>query len=191
MPTLAPPRTSAVRLAFFAAGLLLAVVTCGGILEQRLSSGSPRVALVANGLLTFAAILVLGLVQRRESLAPAGVLPQALGATLGIVAVHAALRLGLLPEAPWMSERPPQLVNDAVAVFSTLAVVWACARGLRLRLLIGALLLLTVYRATAHFWHLDAAPQGFLVTVQDLVVAEVVALALALGLYRGMVRRAV
>jgi hypothetical protein len=177
-----------VCLASGAAGVVLAGITCGGIVEERLTSGSPVVALVANGFVTFVALLVLGLVQRRDTTAWSFV-PQALGAALGILAVHGALRLGLVQAAPWMSERPAQLVNDAVAVFSTLALVWACARGLRLHLLLGALVALTLYRATAPLWHLDASPRGFVVPVQDFVVAQFVAAALALLVYRGVDRR--
>lgn len=188
MPLIAHARTQAGCLLFFAAGLVLAIVTCGGIVEERLSSGNPGVAVAANALVTFAAILALGLVQRRAPFSNRAAVPQALGAACGIIAVHLALRVGVIHQAPWMSEKPRQLVNDAVAVFSTLAVVWACARGLSLRLLVGALLVLTTYKMTGQLWHLDAAPHGFVITVQDFVVAQFVAGVVALTVFREMTR---
>ena len=190
MTAISSVRSSAACLVFFCAGLVLALVTCGGILEERLSSGNPGVALAANALVTFGAILALGLIQRRAPLSNRAAVPQAIGAACGIVAVHLAVRMGIVHAAPWMSEKPPQLVNDAVAVFSTLAVVWACARRLNPGLLVGALVVLTLYRTTAGFWHLDVSPHGFLVTVQDFVLAQFVAGAVALGIYRHMTRDA-
>jgi hypothetical protein len=184
-------RAIALSLVFFGSGAALAVVTCGGILEERVSSGDPDVGLVVNVFVTLASVLLLGLLQRGTPIAtPRVLVPQGIGAAFGIVAVHLALRLGLVSAPSWLCERPPQLVNDAVALFSTLAVVWACARGLSLRLLVAALLVLTLYRATGRFWHLDAAPHGFVVTVQDFVLAQFAAAALALVVYRKMTRQA-
>jgi len=188
VPSIANARTLAGCLLFFAAGLVLAVVTCGGIVEERLSSGNPGVAVAANALVTFGAILALGLVQRRAPFSNRAAIPQAVGAACGILAVHLALRVGVVHTAPWMSEKPRQLVNDAVAVFSTLAVVWACARGLSLRLLIGVLVVLTTYKMTGRLWHLDVAPHGFVITVQDFVVAQFVGGLVGLTLFREMTR---
>jgi hypothetical protein len=184
-----PARGSLEALTLFTAGAALGGVTSGGIVEERITSGSPGVAFVANALITFTAILVVALVQRRAPWRKTVVLPQAFGAVCGIALVHVALRLGVFAAPSWLSERPPQLVNDAVAVFSTLALVWACARRLDLRLLVGALLAVTAYRMTSCFWHLDVAPHGFLFRVQDLVIAQVLAVALALPVYRGMTRQ--
>jgi hypothetical protein len=75
-------------------------------------------------------------------------------------------------------------------VFATLTVVWAFAKRLDLRLLIAALAVALIYRATGRFWHLDAAPRGFLVPVQDLVLAQLACAALALPLYGWMTRDA-
>jgi hypothetical protein len=184
-------RSTAASLTAFVAGAVFAMVTSGSLVEERSSSGSPSVALVANALITFGAVLVLGLVQRRVvPLARRVILPQALGAVCGILLVHLALWAGLLETPVWLSERPAQFVNDAVSVFSALAIVWACARRLDLRFLLGALLVVTAYRVTARFWQLDVAPHGFLFHVQDLVIAQFVAAALALPLYRGMTRHA-
>ena len=184
------PRSSAAALTVFVAGAAFAMVTSTGLVEERSSSGSLNVAVVANALVTLAAILVLGLVQRRVAISGRTLLPQAFGAACGIAVVHLALRMGLLVAPSWLSERPAQFMNDAVAVFSTLTVVWACARRLDLRLLVGALLLVTAYRVTAPFWHLDVAPRGFTFRVQDFVLAQFVGAALALPLYRRMTRHA-
>jgi hypothetical protein len=175
--------------AFFA-GFLLAAVTSRGIVEERLSAGSPQVGLVVNGLVTFTSILTLAIAQRRAVHARGALVAQGVGAMTGIAAVHIALRVGWIPGTAWLVERPAQFVNDSVAVGATLAVVWACARGLRLWLLLGSLLVLTAYRVTGRFWHLDAPPQGFQTTVQDFVIAQFVGAALALGIYRGMTRDA-
>ena len=182
------PRSSAASFAAFMAGAVFAVVTSIGLVEERSSSGSPRVALVANAFVTFGAILILGLVQRRVAVSGRAIWAQAFGAACGIGLVHLALRMGLVPAPSWLSERPAQFMNDAVAVFATLTIVWACARRLDLRLLVGALLVVTAYRVTAPLWHMDAAPHGFLFRVQDLVLAQFVAAALALPLYRQMTR---
>ncbi len=166
------------------------MVTSTGLVEERSSSGSLSVAVVVNAVVTLGAMLVLGLVQRRVATSGRALLPQALGAACGIAVVHVALRMGLLVAPSWLSERPAQFMNDAVAVFSTLGIVWACARRLDLRLLVSALLVVTAYRVTAPFWHVDVAPHGFAFPVQDLVLAQFVAAALALPLYRGMTQHA-
>lgn len=182
------PRATFVTM--FLAGALLAMVTSAGLIEERSSSGDPSVALVVNAVVTFAAILVLGLVQRRGAVSCSVVLPQVLGALCGIAAVHAAVRMGAVAAPSWLSERPLQFMNDVVAAFCTLALVWACARSLDLRLLVGALVAVSAYRAAAPLWHLDAPPNGFALRVQDIVIAQFAATALALPLYRKMTRYA-
>jgi len=166
--------------------VLLATLVSGGILEERLSGGSANVGIVVNALMTVMAILTLGLIERGGVRSVRVLVLQVVGAAVGIAAVHLALRFGWIPGAAWLVERPAQLMNDVVAVAATLAVAWACARGLSSRILLAALVLLTAYRATARLWHLDAPPSAFHVTVQDLVVAQLVAVALALGIYSGL-----
>jgi hypothetical protein len=182
---MASPRLSG---AAFLAGAALAAVISGGLVEERLSAGSLHVGAVVNALVTLASILTLALLGRRVPLGPGVVVPQVAGAAVGVLLVHVALRRGWITGAPWLAERPAQLVNDAVAVFATLIVVWACVNRRDLRLLVAALAIALLYRATGRFWHLDAAPLGFLVTVQDLVVAQFVCAALALPLYDWMTR---
>jgi hypothetical protein len=164
--TVVPARLSG---AAFLAGAALGIVTSGGIVEERLSAGSPHVGVVVNALVTFASILTLGLLHRRAPLVARVIVPQVAGAALGVLGIHLALRWGWIAGAPWLAERPAQLVNDAVAVLATLMVLWA-------------------YRATGSLWHLDAAPHGFMVTVQDLVIAQLACAALALPLYQWMTR---
>jgi hypothetical protein len=116
--------------------------------------------------------------------------PQALGAVVGIVVVHLLLRREALGALPWLSERPAQFVNDAVAVAGFLALVWAVTDGLDAKLLFLAFAGVTLYRVTAPLWHLDHAPGGFQTSVQELVVAQFVGAALAVGLFRTAVARA-
>jgi hypothetical protein len=173
----------------FLAGAALGAVISGGLVEERLSAGSVPVGAVVNALITLAAIVTLGLLYRRGAhAAPLVVLPQAVGAAVGVIAVHLALRCGWVHGAAWLAERPAQLVNDAVEVFAILTVVWACANRWDPRLLAVALAVALLYRVTGSFWHLDAAPRGFLVTVQDLVMAQLACAALALPLYERMTR---
>jgi len=115
--------------------------------------------------------------------------PQLCGAVVGVLLVHALLRREALGVVPWLSERPAQLVNDAAAVAGFLALVWAAAGGLDARLLVIAFTGVTLYRVTSPMWHLDRAPGGFHTSVQDLVVAQLVAAALALGLFRTILLR--
>ncbi len=174
--------------AAFLAGAALAAVTSGGIVEERLSAGNPYVGVAVNALATFASILMLGLLHRSAPLVAGVIVPQAAGAALGVLGIHLALRWGWIAGAPWLAERPAQLVNDAVAVFAMLMVVWACANRFDLRLLVVALAVMSLYRATGRLWHLDAAPHGFLVSVQDLVIAQLACAAFALPLYQWMTR---
>jgi hypothetical protein len=144
----------------------LATLVSGGILEERLSGGSVNVGLVVNALMTLMAIVTLSVIERRGVRSVRVLVLQVAGAAVGILAVHLALRLGFITGAAWLVEKPAQLMNDVVAVAATLAVAWACARGLSSRLLLAVLVLLTAYRATARLWH--------------------VAVALALGVYSGL-----
>jgi hypothetical protein len=185
----------------FAMGLLLALTASGAIAGERITRGSFAVALFANALTTTAALLAVLLMMRSarvsfdDSLggsteraarlrALAIFVPQVLGAVVGIVFVHFLLRREALGVLPWLSERPAQFVNDAVAVSGFLALVWASSDGLDARLLVLAFVGVTLYRVTSPMWHLDAAPGGFETPVQELVVAQFVGAALALGLFR-------
>lgn len=168
-------------LSSFTAGLALAVVACGGILADRLSLGDVKVATVAHVVLTIA---VVGLVHaQRRSIDAHRLGAQMAGAAVGIVLAHAVIRTGALGTAPWLAEGPAQLVNDAVAVFAPLAIVWASTRRPPSTVvLVATLLLVTVYRATGSMWHLDAAP--FAYSVQDLVTGELAGSAIGITTFR-------
>lgn len=172
-------------------GLLLALVTSGGILGERVSGGDLRVALAVNALVTVVSVLVL-LVTLKRQLARtrvASLVAQIGGAAFGITLVHLLVRYRLSAEIPWLAEGPAQLVNDATAAAATLVLVWACARGLDARVLLGAFALVIAYRVTAGHWHLDHAPGGFALTVQQLVVFQFAASALGLLLFTHLHRR--
>jgi glycerol uptake facilitator-like aquaporin len=167
----------------FSVGLLVALAASGGIAGERITLGRLGVALVANAAATFAALVAARAMMRRPQVLPV-LVPQVLGAVAGVVVVHLLLRRSALDALPWLSERPAQLVNDAVAVSGLLALAWACARKLDPYLLVLAFVLVTFYRVTAPAWHLDRAPAEFHATVQQLVVGQLVAAAIALGVFR-------
>ncbi|AKU95145.1 hypothetical protein AKJ09_01809 [Labilithrix luteola] len=165
-------------------GFFLAVAVSGGIVGERVSEGNLQVALAANALVTLLSVLVLVFTTRARGVpCMTYVATQGFGALLGIALVHQVLR-GSGLAFPWLSEGPAQLVNDLVATFGVLALVFGMARGADLRALAASLLLVTAYRATSGMWHLDHAPHGFLFTVQQLVVAQVAAVALAMVAFR-------
>ncbi len=97
------------------------------------------------------------------------ILAQSLGAALGVLAVHLVLRGSALPARPWLSERPPQLVNDLVAVFGALTLIWSCARRpFGVLAGVAALALALGYALTSSRWHLDAPPPS---SVRDLATS--------------------
>jgi len=175
-------------------GLLLGLVTSGGIAGERITRGAIGAALVANAAVTLVALFAIvptmrrmlvsfGDGERARTIHPLVVLvPQIVGAAAGIFVVHFVLRREALGALPWLSERPAQLVNDAVAAAGLLALVWASANDLDPRVLVIAFIGVTLYRLTSPLWHLDAAT--FHTSVQELIVAQLVAAALALGLFR-------
>jgi hypothetical protein len=174
----------------FGLGLLLALATSGAIAGERITRGAFDVAILANAATTSVAILATILsIGAHRSRTLATLVSQGLGAVVGIVLVHALLHREALAVVPWLSERPAQFVNDAVAVSGILALVWASADGLDTGLLVLTFLGITAYRATSSIWHLDHAPGGFHASVQELVVAQFVAAALALGLFRTALNR--
>jgi hypothetical protein len=189
----------------FAVGLLLALATSGGIAGERITRGAFQMALLANAVTTIVALVAVVVTMRRMR-ASAGsprrltmsvrphtltvLIPQVAGAAAGIVLVHVLLHREALAILPWLSERPAQFVNDVVAVAGVLALVWASAAGLDTRLLVLAFLGVTIYRVTAPIWHVDHVPGGVQTSVQEFVVAQFVAAALALGVFRTAVSHA-
>ncbi|HEY8077472.1 MAG TPA: hypothetical protein VIF62_25275 [Labilithrix sp.] len=159
--------------------MALALVASGGVLAQRLSRGDMRTALAVQVMVT-TAVLVLS---RARIPHRACFVAQAIGAACGILVAHTALQASHFGALPWISERPAQYVNDAVAVFAPLAVVWACARRPPSTAIVAVTLgLVTAYRVTGFMWHLDAAT--FALPVQDLVARECACSALGVTLFR-------
>lgn len=165
----------------------MASVTSGAIASERLSEGNVRVAAFANVFAVLGAILVsMCAVTKPGFLTAKVVLAQVLGAFFGIFVVHRLLGVYVLDRLPWLSwmeERPPQLVNDAVAALGVLLLVWAFAERMFVRGVVAGLALVAVYRRTAEMWHLDRAPHGFELTVQQLVAAQFVSVAVAIFVF--------
>lgn len=171
-------------------GGLLALATSGGIVGERATAGAPGVALAVNALVTVIAIVVLAATWRLTGrLGASSLAAQAVGASVGIALVHVVVRQRVQLELPWLSERPLQLVNDVIATGATLILIRACQRGLDARVFAASLVLVTVYRVTGLHWHLDQAPQGFRMTVQQLVVTQFAATAIGLLIFTHLTRR--
>jgi len=200
-------------LAFFCT-LLLALNTSGGILCERLSLGSPHVAMAAGFAMAVSAGLLLLQTRRALSIqfrirasspsfsrslfsseSSAGecvyrvqrsaiVGAQGLGALAGMAAVYALTRSGKLAGMPWLWARPTLLVNDLVAVVAIVLLVWSLASQLDTGLLVLALLLMSAFRWTAQDWCVDGAPVHFRVMVQHALVVQFAAVALLLLVWR-------
>lgn len=103
---------------------------------------------------------------------------QAIGALLGVLAIHALVWRGI-DAHPWLREDPRQLVNDLVAVFGVLAFVWGCAqKPIRPHVMIAGLVLVLGYELTAGYWHIDApvpVTEELAWSVQRFVGSEVTA----------------
>jgi hypothetical protein len=180
-------RTFPAALSCFTAGVALALVASGGLLAQRLSRGDVRAAVVAQALVTCAALaLFQGQIRKmtESALVRAACLrAQAVGAVFGIVLAHGLLHASRYGALPWLSEEPAQFVNDVVAVFAPIAVVWACARRPPSTAVLAITLgLVTSYRMTGFMWHLDGAT--FTTSVQDLVARESASSALGITVFR-------
>lgn len=160
-------------------GLLLSTVTSSAILVDRLTRGEPWVVLVTDAVTASVAVLVLATTCRwffdapfSSSTGASGearvraalrarlvrvMLAQAVGAVLGVLAVHLALRGSPFGAYAWLSERPPQLVNDFASAFGALALLWACAwQPVGALSSLIAVAISALYAFTAPRWHLDA-----------------------------------
>ena len=172
------PRTAALGAA---TGFGLALVVSCGILLQRVLGSTATNAIAANTVTTLVAVAaVLATVrtflttfdpatfdpsvpphaavgpQARDHRVTSLVTSQAIGALLGVLAIHALVWRGL-DAHPWLREHPRQVVNDFVAVFGVLAFVWGCAqKPLRPQVMIAGLALVLGYELTAAYWHIDA-----------------------------------
>lgn len=190
------------------AGLLLALIISATIVGERLFPGDLRVVITANVIAAAAAMLVLLFtfrpfltwfaadrramgrsIQRRRVVAT--IAAHSAGALVGVALIHLALRGTALPARPWLSERPPQLVNDLVAVFGALLLVWSSARRPFGALFgLGALAIALAYAITSHRWHLDALPPATIAaslrssSVQLGVLGQLVCVALGTSIFR-------
>jgi hypothetical protein len=172
------------RASSFVVGFVVALATSGAILAARLSEGSVRAALIGNAIVTIVAIACMRAVRRR-ALSEIDALVQAVGAFAGVLVAHAWAH-HLATQIPWLCERPAQLVNDCVAATAVLGIIWAAARDLDWRWLTLSLAIVTAYHATSAHWHLDRAPHAFTFTVQQVVVAEALASAVALAVFHAL-----
>lgn len=187
----------------FASGLGLGLVISSGLIAERLEAGSFRAALPIDVAVLLASVAVLSLTSRPLKLRfvevsgagrlgepvrlrPALVLLlQAAGGAVGAALAHALLWQSHAPALGWMCEHAPQLMNDAVAISGVLAAIWACAsRRLVVPCLAAMLTLLLWYGKTRSHWHVDRAPFAFELTIQELVVAQVLAVASGLLAFR-------
>ena len=178
----------------------MAVTVSAGIVCERLLGGNVHAALVVDVLVLFAGVIAASLTSRPLNVTLAAVsftgavtrlrstvivVPQLLGIACGIGMVHLALKHSGGQALGWMSECPAQFVNDAVAAVGTLVASWVCAsRPLRWGLLIQMLGMLLLYGATRQHWHVDRAPFPFQTSIQDLVVAQVIAASTGLLAFR-------
>jgi hypothetical protein len=194
--------TRSVLLAF-CCGFLLATSVSAGVVSERLRAGSVRTALIVDLVVLVAGVLATTLTSRplnvlfedtpNDGKAPTItrlrpsiiVVSQVVGTACGITLVHLVLERSNVRALSWMCECPPQFVNDAVATLGTLAAVWSCAfRRLRMDLLIATLAILLLYGFTRHHWHVDHSPFRFEMTIQELVIAQVIATATGLLAFR-------
>ena len=163
------------------AGLCVGSVTSAGVFNERLAGGAFDVSVVGDVATTLVAIVVCALLPARPRRSAYAV--TAASAAVGAWLVHTLLVA--TRSAPWMSEAPAQLVNDAVAALATLALAMTFARRrLRLECVVSATALVGVYAVTHGIWHVDRLPH-VVATVQQCVVAQFFSVLLALFVYRG------
>lgn len=156
---------------------------CAGVLAQRVSRGALDVALLAQTVTTVAALCV----ARPGSAREFGFGAHAIGGATAILVAHALLRSSSVADSASLVERPAQLVNDAVAVFAPLAIIWASSRRPPSTLALAATLLVVIaYHASGSTWHLDGGE--FEHTVQDLVTAQLGASTVGVTALRVVIR---
>lgn len=151
-----------------ALGLVLAVLTSGSLLYDRVTEGSIRAAVVGNVVTTAAVVAVVLLSRGRRTGWSA-----LAGLALGVALVHTFVRIELQPAFPWLAERPAQFVNDLVAALAALTLAAAFAkRPIDVRLLLVGSIVVAAYALTRSWWHVDVAPHAFAASVQQCVVAS-------------------
>jgi hypothetical protein len=200
------PATDCRRLAAGAlAGLILGTISSAAILADRIARGDSWVVMTTDAVVAASAVVVLAITFRWsfESFRPdAGASAQApgrllgaisahaAGAVLGVLLVHLALHSSPLRACQWLCERPPQLVNDFVAAFGAIALIWTCARqpvgALSSLLVVG---IAVIYSFTSSRWHLDAWGDALLrgsqrsISVQTAVLVQLAATAVGVSVF--------
>ena len=150
------------EIAAFVAALAFACIATMGLVEQRLDASSHIGMWI--GAVAMACVAALfasarsALRASRPDLWTKIHAAHVLGATAGVVLVHAFLAVTWMPRDPELVECPAQLVNDVVLVGCVLALVWAViARDRRTRLVwfVAALVPCFAYFRTPMYWHCD------------------------------------
>ena len=135
---------------FLATAFLVAAVVGSGIMAERLSAGNVAIALLANTIVTGAAlaalILTIGPISGAHmnpvvSVADAlqGGLPwsetlqyvfaQLTGGIAGTILAHAMFALPLISLSHHVRSGSAQFLSECVATFGLLSVIWGCARS--------------------------------------------------------------
>ncbi len=183
-------------------GLLLAIISSAGILAERVERGDARVVALATAAAAATGVLLLATTFRRslaplhgaeEAPAASPATPsrvigaQALGAILGVVAVHLLLCGSPLRSCGWLCEGPRQLVNDFAAVFGALGLVWGCVRQpVGPFASLAAIALAALYALTSPRWHVDAwTVEGSLrsISVQIAVMSQIACTAVGVAVF--------
>ncbi|NUP10857.1 MAG: hypothetical protein HOW73_32840 [Polyangiaceae bacterium] len=171
----------------YGVSFVLTLLASCTLVGERITQGELSVAWLCSALLTFVAIVCVQSIDRSPTSPAASarskgrvVAAHALGAASAIAVVHVAVALKSRLAGGALVERPSQIVNDLVLVGAILGLVWSLRAAnplVRLGLPAISLGAVTLYFATARFWHLDPFP-GF--AVQRFVVQQALVTAGAL-----------
>ena len=166
------------------AGFVVAAATSVAILAERVTAGAYGAALAGDVVTTIVAVAV-SVYAWRARLHCKSLLWTSVGAALAIFAVHAAI--ARFRPTPWLDETPRQVVNDvisAIAILGLIAVIGA--KRIELARFVAITAPVAAYALTHAHWHVDRAPNGFAMTVQQCVVAQFVSVSLGLFAFRAM-----
>lgn len=165
----------------FLAALAFGAIATSGLAEQRVDHKSSIGIWLGAATMAAAVPLLLSTRKALAMLAESSRVwtklhsAHVLGATAGVMAVHAVLALKVLPRDNALVECPAQLVNDAVLVGCVVVLLWAVvARTRRARIVWFAVALLPclAYLRTAMYWHCDHVAGH---PVQDYVASQLTA----------------
>lgn len=171
--------------AAFLTSFCFALVSSGSLLCVRLAEGHPAFSWLCSLAVTAGALLVVVAAKTsgvrtavRVRRAPLVWRAHLWGAALAIALVHLAILIA--PAGGHLTERPAQVVNDAVLIVATLGLVWSFV--FRPQLVRSVLPLLSFgvlggYAASMGSWHVDPFPG---LQVQHFVVRQVFSTSAAL-----------